>query len=1212
MAQWTQFGNPKGKGIEQLVFPTPSVGYATTTDDLIIKTTDGGATWSTVYQAGRITGIDVYIFKGLVFTDANTGYAFGFDFLGANYLILKTSNGGATWQPFTAQYNLEIGECTAADFPTAQTGFVVGEWGIAFKTSNSGASWQKVNLNTKEELLDVDFVNANEGFVVDNGGKMYKTTNGGAAWSTINLTTTFSKIQFLNAQSGFAVSARSVYKTTNGGATWQLTGDTLNDPIQAIYFFDAQNGYLLANSRIWKTTNGGQKWHLQENKATFGANQAAEINGFYFIDANTAFAGGAFYGTGTTTPLLLKTTNGGGIGINFTLSQQDLRCPYPSVLTAQPSIIGAFSAMEWRLDSTVIGSSIGTQNIPIPNPSTTGYHKVFFKVKNGLNQVEIMRDFTIEVPQDFSGVELTAPQNPCKGEAFRLYTTFRSLTDKVQVVANGRIVASPKIISSWDASQNYFDVPAIAAATTYKIQILSPCGIKDGKPMTVTPFDLPDKTLSVATTSPQLLCGDNHLADIVAARTQNQITYTLYQDGLKIGNDQIGNGGNLVFKSDVFNNTTKFAILATTPNHCSQLLDDTVQIQVEHPVADFTINGLNVLAGTPISVAFAGQEAVQYQWTFGMNASIASSTLAQPPTFTYTNTDSATIKLIIKALLGCRDTISRKIGFYKTTQLPRTWGQVADISNQNFIKGQDISVDNANNIVLTGTCTEGGLLPSKAGMKGVQDFDGTTILKYDPFGVLLWHTSIENVGGGFSRITATEHDKDNNIITAVNLSSYGDKTVFHSTDRKKKTITDHDEPVIAKYTSDGRLLWLVQMTGCAILHVNDIETDVNGNIFVLVKGFNIWRCQYKFSVISADNTIQEVTNVHNNCLVKISPTGQFLWAKPLSTSDNDIWIDALKLRVNSQGQIFVSGGYYSMLIKFDANGNILWQVKQQATSTGIAIASDLVQDSVGNTYIGGSFQNTLVVQGLPSVTSTSGTLSPYNLFLLKIDVNGKPLWLKAGITEGYSENTALQFYKGSLYVSSFFVNNFKYDTATIKAKSLLSAFILKVREQDGRYQAHYLLDKPKPNGEETRYQTTGNTLRISKEGYFHWIGELGYSAKFGNDSLNRPQSLFIAKFNPFGTVTAVETPVNLAPLNALLFPNPSEKQSVLRLSLEESTEANISIFDVLGKEQALFLNKKLEKGVTDLPISVATAGVYWVVVKTKEGREKVLKWFSFR
>jgi photosystem II stability/assembly factor-like uncharacterized protein len=1211
-AQWSQFGSPKGRSLEKITFVSASVGYAITSDDEIHKTIDGGQTWSVVYKQGKINGLDTYILNALYFKTADVGYAVGMDFLAANYLILKTTNGGITWQPTNNNILYKIGQFRAIDMVTSQVGYVVGDLGVVFKTSD-GATWQGLILNTRANLRDVDFVDASTGFVIDDEANLLKTTNGGNTWASISLPKNFYKIQFFTAQSGYAAAELGIYKTTNGGQNWQHSGDTLMGPVTDFQFLDTLNGYALVDSRIWKTSDGGKNWLLQERKTTYASTLETTLQDMFFLDNNNGFIAGSFGGA-TTSPLLLKTTNGGGLSVGFTLSQNTVNCPFPSAIQAKPLFLGATTQIEWFLDSTLLVNNAGLQNIPIPNKNTQPIHKVRLRARNGQNIVELERPLSIEVPPPanaYASVNLSVNQTPCKGQPARIYTDYRAETVKSQLLIGNKIVAGPKYTFANGEDQNFFEVPPVNTPTTYRIQILDACGIFDGGSITVTPRTLPDSTLAVAPSTNQLLCFKDNKVDINVSKSQATVLYGLYQDGVLVSGLLEGNGGTLTFSSSNFTNTANFSIFASFPDQCTVFLKDTVQMRVDQVKASFAIIGNNLPIGTPVSVKYNGLGGSKFDWKFGAKASIPSSTVIQPANIIYTGADSAEIKLTVTSPLGCKDSMSKKIGFYKTAGLSQLWAQEANISHQNYISGQGVYLDPSNNVILTGLGQKNTVLPTKAGIKGLLEANGSTILKYDPYGILLWNTVIE---GESQELKATDIDKNGNIVTALDFrpSTATEKTIFYSTEGNNKTIQNTVSTALAKYNTNGQLLWVAQVKSC-VSFVKDVKTDTSGNIYLLGQGSDLWRCGNKLTFVSADGSQQEITNIYESFVAKISPSGAFLWVKPLSTNQNDIWIYGRTLELGANGSMYIGGdGGSTSLLKLSSQGILEWRVRPTLSGTAILSAHDIVLDSLGNLYVAGHFRDAITFPNLQTLVSTASASSKYDMFLLKVNPSGKPLWVKAGYTNaGYYDNTALQSYNGSIYLSSSFEGGIKYDSTNIQSASKTAAFILKVRAIDGRYQAHFLSDKKDNRTTSTRYISQGQTLKINAQGIFHWIGSNGYEINFGTTILNRPDWLFFAKFNPFPapSSTAFIEPKTL--ISTQIAPNPSPKSAILNIMVEKTMIANIYLSDISGKKQLLYSNKNLEIGNNQLPISTTVSGAYFITIETTNGERKGLSWFVF-
>ena len=109
----------------------------------------------------------------VTFSDGNTGTAVGY--LGT---ILRTTNGGATW---TSQSSGTTNDLLGVSFTDANTGTAVGSSGTIRRTTNGGTTWTGQTSGTSTQLSAVSFSDANNGTAVGGGGTIL-TSQEGIAW----------------------------------------------------------------------------------------------------------------------------------------------------------------------------------------------------------------------------------------------------------------------------------------------------------------------------------------------------------------------------------------------------------------------------------------------------------------------------------------------------------------------------------------------------------------------------------------------------------------------------------------------------------------------------------------------------------------------------------------------------------------------------------------------------------------------------------------------------------------------------------------------------------------------------------------------------------------------------------------------------------------------------------------------------------------------
>jgi photosystem II stability/assembly factor-like uncharacterized protein len=217
-----------------------NIGWAVGENGAIFKTEDGGTVW-TQQASGTSSWLNC-----VYFCDANVGWVGG-----SNGVILKTTNGGTTWSP------VESGTTSTIEngcFMNPSVGYLVAQSGAVLKSVNAGSSWNLMPANTPTQLNAVCFTSPMIGWVAGQGGKIAKTVDGGASWvdQPSGTTRNLNSIEFANPDTGWAVGDNgTIQMTSNGGATWSNQISTTTNNIRSVYFSDPQHGWAVGlNSTI--------------------------------------------------------------------------------------------------------------------------------------------------------------------------------------------------------------------------------------------------------------------------------------------------------------------------------------------------------------------------------------------------------------------------------------------------------------------------------------------------------------------------------------------------------------------------------------------------------------------------------------------------------------------------------------------------------------------------------------------------------------------------------------------------------------------------------------------------------------------------------------------------------------------------------------------------------------------------------------------------
>jgi photosystem II stability/assembly factor-like uncharacterized protein len=89
--------------------------------------------------------------------------------------ILKTTDGGASWSVLQSASNRSPKRFNSVFFTDVLRGGICGDNGVLWRTSDGGASWQVVDNLPNVNFYDV-FVSNTEGWLVGKGGTIVKFT----------------------------------------------------------------------------------------------------------------------------------------------------------------------------------------------------------------------------------------------------------------------------------------------------------------------------------------------------------------------------------------------------------------------------------------------------------------------------------------------------------------------------------------------------------------------------------------------------------------------------------------------------------------------------------------------------------------------------------------------------------------------------------------------------------------------------------------------------------------------------------------------------------------------------------------------------------------------------------------------------------------------------------------------------------------------------
>ena len=136
--------------------------------------------------------------------------------VGDSGIIIKTSNGGDTWTTL----NSGTADTLESIFLVDQNhAWVVGQNGRVLHTENGGIEWDSVDCGTNHWLMDVCFIDDVTGWITGNNGHILYTDNGGQTWTEQAITAiNLYGIYFSNDKTGWVVGdGGTILHTESGG-----------------------------------------------------------------------------------------------------------------------------------------------------------------------------------------------------------------------------------------------------------------------------------------------------------------------------------------------------------------------------------------------------------------------------------------------------------------------------------------------------------------------------------------------------------------------------------------------------------------------------------------------------------------------------------------------------------------------------------------------------------------------------------------------------------------------------------------------------------------------------------------------------------------------------------------------------------------------------------------------------------------------------------
>ncbi len=175
-------------------------------------------------------------------------------YLVLSFLITYISVSAQTGSFYDINQDLGISEkFNSIFFINEDTAWIAGSNGLLLKTSDGGITWENKDVLPNQNFKKIYFNNPDFGWTYSPDTLLY-TTDGGSSWLGINIFGPVNTIFMKDQDNIWRCHDFVVWRTTNGGQSWIMV-EYLN--LRDLYLFNDMIGWGVGTC-IAKSTNGGQ------------------------------------------------------------------------------------------------------------------------------------------------------------------------------------------------------------------------------------------------------------------------------------------------------------------------------------------------------------------------------------------------------------------------------------------------------------------------------------------------------------------------------------------------------------------------------------------------------------------------------------------------------------------------------------------------------------------------------------------------------------------------------------------------------------------------------------------------------------------------------------------------------------------------------------------------------------------------------------------
>lgn len=351
--------------------------------------------------------------------------------------------------------------------------------------------------------------------------------------------------------------------------------------------------------------------------------------------------------------------------------------------------------------------------------------------------------------------------------------------------------------------------------------------------------------------------------------------------------------------------------------------------------------------------------------------------------------------------------------------------------------------------------------------------NNTFIAKYSSDGSVLWALRHVSTGGLVPRDMAT--DSSGNLYFSAYYEGALTAYNINGTTATTKANAGSQDGYLAKYSSEGNLLWMARNAATGGNYGQGVAVDLSGNVYL----GGVYSSS--LTLYNSDETsniqLTTVSGPNDGFLAKYSPDGNPLWVARTSGTSYDS--GGVSVKIDSVGDVYslginvlagvtfynangTTGGSLSFtgstteatwLAKWNSSGTFQWALRFVVNDMNSSIG-DLSIDSNANLYVSSAYNATMTLRNTAdTVVATLSNAGSYDAFIASYTSAGAYRWHARIIGTGSSDliahtgssngdQYALGWYTGTVTIytsgeasSNTLTNSGSYDLFLVKYSS---------------------------------------------------------------------------------------------------------------------------------------------------------------------------------